>query len=72
MHLDQALKAERAGQGVLYSLMANQSKVGFSSRAGDNMTDELVCVLSGGASLDFKELFLLVFAAMKLKKTAKT
>ncbi len=32
--------------------------------------DEVVCVLSGGASFDFKDLFLMVFAGMKLKKTA--
>lgn len=50
--------------------MAFQKKVGFASRVGDHITDELVGVLSGGASFDFKELFLKVHAALKLNKTA--
>ena len=34
------------------------------------MTDELVGVLSGGASFDFKDLFLVIYAGLKLKKMA--
>ena len=36
----------------------------------DHLTDELVSVLSGGASFDFKDLFLTVYAGLKQKKTA--
>ena len=49
--------------------MAYPKKVGFSGRV-DHVTDELVCVLSGGASFEFKDLFLTVFAGLKLKKMA--
>ena len=49
--------------------MAFFMKPGFSGRV-DHVTDELVSVLSGGASFDFKDLFLVIYAGLKLKKTA--
>ena len=49
--------------------MAFLMKPGFSGRV-DHVTDELVSVLSDGASFDFKDLFLTVYAGLKQKKTA--
>ena len=49
--------------------MAFQMKRGVSGRV-DHVTDELVGVLSGGDSFDFKDLFLEVYAGLKQKKTA--
>ena len=49
--------------------MAPPKKAGFSNRSPDHITDELVSVLQKvGSSFDFKDLFLLVFAGLKLKK----
>jgi hypothetical protein len=42
-------------------------KRGFSNRAPDHITDELVSVFGKGASFEFKELFLLVYAGLKVK-----
>jgi hypothetical protein len=48
--------------------MAFPRKTSFSRRAPDHVTDELVIALSGGAIYEFKELFLTVFAGLKVKK----
>jgi hypothetical protein len=39
----------------------------FSNRATDHLTDELVRVLGEGASIEFKDLFLLVYSGLRLK-----
>jgi hypothetical protein len=58
-----------SSQSVLYwsSMAALPKKRGFSNRAPDHITDELVSVLGKGAAFEFKELFPLVFAGLKLK-----
>lgn len=47
--------------------MAFPSNKGFIRRAVDHVTDELVCALAGGSSYEFKELFKVVYAGLKLK-----
>ena len=39
----------------------------FSNRSPDHLTDELVSVLGKGGSIEFKDLFLLVYAGLKVK-----
>ena len=48
-------------------MAALPKKRGFSNRAPDHITDELVSVLGKGAGFEFKELFLLVYAGLKVK-----
>ena len=45
-------------------------KAGFSNRSPDHLTDELVSLLGSNKAFEFKELFLLVFAGLKLKNAA--
>ncbi len=47
--------------------MSFPRKASFSRRVADHVTDELVNVLSGGANCEFKELFLKVYAGLKIK-----
>lgn len=47
--------------------MAFPKKAGFSRRVVDHVTDEVVNAMAGGASYEFKELFSIVFAGLKLK-----
>ena len=47
--------------------MSFPKKVGFSRRVVDHVTDELVTVMSGGAVYEFKDLFNVVYAGLKLK-----
>ena len=47
--------------------MAFPSNKGFIRRVADHVTDELVSALSGGSTYEFKELFKVVFAGLKLK-----
>ena len=47
--------------------MAFQKKSGFTRRMVDHVTDEVVKAMSGGASYEFKELFKVVYAGLKLK-----
>src|SRR4051812_12859114 len=62
----------RSVRSVLcWSPMAAPKKAGFSNRSPDHITDELVNALGKkGSSFEFKDLFLLVFAGLKLKKAA--
>jgi hypothetical protein len=48
--------------------MASSKTSGFSRRGPDHLTDELVSVLGAGPSFEFKDLFLKVYAGLKLKK----
>ena len=57
-------------QGVLCCRSMALKKAGFSSRSPDHLTDELVSLLGSNKSFEFKELFLLVFAGLKLKNAA--
>jgi len=50
--------------------MAFPKNAGFTRRGPDHVTDELVTALSGGASYDIKDLFLIVHAGLKLKNAA--
>ena len=52
---------------VLYYRMAISNSRGFIRRVVDHMTDEVVIVLSGGGTYEFKELFKLVYAGLKEK-----
>ncbi len=47
--------------------MSFQKKANFSRRAPDHVTDELVAALSKNKTYEFKELFLTVYAGLKLK-----
>lgn len=47
--------------------MAIARKKQFSRRVADHVTDELVSVLSGGETYEFKTLFLKVFEGLKVK-----
>ena len=47
--------------------MSFQKKANFSRRAPDHVTDELVAALSKKATYEFKDLFITVYAGLKLK-----
>lgn len=50
--------------------MSFQPNAGFSRRVADHVTDELVSVLTGGRTYEFKDLFLVVHEGLKLKRAA--
>jgi hypothetical protein len=50
--------------------MALPKRSGFQRRGLDHLTDELVSILAGGAVFEFKNLFLSVYAGLKLKNAA--
>lgn len=47
--------------------MAIPKRSSFTRRSVDHVTDEIIIVLSGGLSFEFKPLFLKVFEALKLR-----
>jgi hypothetical protein len=55
---------------MLYSTMAKQSGASFSRRAPDNITEELVAVLSSKASFEFKPLFDIVLLNLRERNAA--
>ena len=48
-------------------LMSNPKRPSSFRRAVDHVTDELVTILSGGETIEFKPLFLMVYQGLKLR-----
>ena len=55
---------------MVYWSMASSKKTGFAHRGLDHITDELVRVLGSKKVFEFKDLFLMVYAGLKLKSAA--
>lgn len=53
-----------------YSQMSKRSGLSFTRRAPDNVTEELIAVLSSRASFEFKPLFELVLLNLRERKAA--
>lgn len=53
-----------------YSQMSKRSGISFTRRAPDNLTEELVAVLSSKASFEFKPLFEIVLLNLRERKAA--
>jgi hypothetical protein len=52
---------------VSLKLMPNPKRQSSFRRAVDHVTDELVAILSGGETIEFKPLFLMVYQGLKLR-----
>lgn len=55
---------------VRYSQMSKRSAISFARRAPDNVTEELVAVLSSRASFEFKPLFDIVLLNLRERNAA--
>ena len=55
---------------VRYSWMSKRSAITFTRRAPDNLTEELVAVLSSNASFEFKPLFQIVLLNLRERNAA--
>src|SRR4029077_13741375 len=55
---------------VRYSWMSKRSAISFTRRAPDNITEELIAVLSSKASFEFKPLFEIILVNLRERNAA--